>query len=247
MKFENPPIAEVVIGVQFNSPLISNNRVYDYYQDIKENYPNVIEQQILGTIIEVPNAPPTQSILQGFNSRKLFHRTSNDKLIQIQPNKLMFNWRRANDGDEYPHFNNVLKEFFDVYNQLDNYCNLSDKDNQLEVTYVDHIFMDKFGRDDYNPVNILKIFNIKDKDKLTSVEQQMIFPVEKLHGNMYIKINSATQNQDQRKILRVATTCRGARKDMSMEAWYDLAHNKLIDLFENITTENAKDIWGIKR
>jgi uncharacterized protein (TIGR04255 family) len=115
----------------------------------------------------------------------------------------------------------------------------------LEVTYVDHIFLEDFNKIDYNPVDILNIFNFKTNIKVKRLEQQTLFPVEELNGNLNLTIRSATRKTDNKKLLYVESTCRGGRGNYTIEKWCDLAHKKLLDLFNEIITEKAKNIWGI--
>lgn len=245
MEFQNAPIAEVVIGIQFDKPLISYNNILNFYQTIKTNFVKVKEQQVLSSAIENPNGQTERRLLQGFNSRKLFINKDENKLVQIQPDRLLFNWRKTNDTDEYPHFSNVYHEFKNIYEKLSEICSFENKDNQLEVAYVDHIIIDEFGKNDFNPSEILSIFNIDKKKTVNSIEQNITFPVKNLLGNINLQIVSATRNNDKRKIFRMESTCRGARKNEPMDNWYENAHNELLKLFSNITTEKAKQVWGI--
>lgn len=246
MKLENAPIAEVVIGVQFGQSLITNKHIFNFFQDKKSLYPNITEDKILPAIIEDPEGESERKVLQGFHTRKFLINSKNTKLIQLQPDKLLFNWRKTTDEQEYPHFYNVLKEFFEIYNGLKKYCDLDNNINQQEVTYVDHILMDEFERfDDYNPSSILNINNLDEKTKINSLFQIFTFPVKNLSGNMHLQLKSATRKKDKRKIISMESTCRGAPTGKSLKHWYNEAHDNLIELFKDITTNNAKEKWGV--
>lgn len=245
MKLKNAPIAEVVIGAQFGQSPITYRMIFDFYQELKSSYPNIKEDKVLPAVIENPEGDPERKVLQGFHSRKFLVNSKNTKLIQIQPDRLLFNWRKTSDEQDYPHFHNVLKEFLEVYNGLKKYCELDENLNQQEVTYVDHILMEDFERsNDYNPSNILNIYNIDEKTKINSLFQFFTIPVKNLNGNMHLQLKSATRNQDNRNIISMESICRGAPSGRSLKQWYYEAHDNLIELFKNITTKNAKEKWG---
>jgi len=246
MKLKNAPIAEVVIGAQFKQSLITNRMIFDFYQELKASYPYIKEDKILPTVIENPEGEPERKVLQGFHSRKFLINSKDTKRIQIQPDRLLFNWRKTSDAQDYPHFHDVLKEFIEVYNGLKKYCELDDYLNQQEVTYIDHILMEDFERaNDYNPSSILNVYNIDPKTKINSLFQFFTIPVKNLNGNMHIQLKSATRKKDKRNIIFMESTCRGAPTGKSLKHWYHEAHDNLIELFKDITTNNAKEKWGV--
>ena len=244
MKFDNAPIAEVVLGLQFNEPVFTYKFIYDFYNSIKENFPEVQENQILPTVIEKTDEPAENKILQGFNSRKFFIHKNQNKLIQIQPDRLLFNWRKLENATEYPHFANVKDEFIKMFSIIDEKLNINLKINQLEMTYVDNIFIDQHNADNFNTKTIFKIFSLN-KD-VKSTEYKISYPIVGLNGNVLLSINSAKTKKDQRKLLIMESTTRGALNGMSINEWFEASHKELLDLFVTITTDSAKEIWGIK-
>lgn len=242
MKFLNPPVVEVVIGAQFKDSVFNNKAIFDYYSQIKDTYPNIQENQILPAIVEKNNAPNIQRLIAGFNSRKLFINNNDSRLIQIQANKLLFNWRKTQDED-YPHFNSVIKEFRGIYNNLNRLHNIENKLDQLEITYVDHFLLEEFQKEDYNPSSILNILNIEDPMK--NIECSITFPIKELSSNLNFTLRSATRNIDNKKLIVMETTCRGFNSNISIFSWYDQAHKEVANLFLKFTTNSAKKKWEI--
>jgi uncharacterized protein (TIGR04255 family) len=172
MEFNNAPVAEVVVGAQFEGITFENRYLYDFYQKIKSDFPFIQEQQPLPSVIEKIDVPNENRIIQGFNTRKFFISKPQNKLIQLQPDKFLFNWRRTNNNSEYPHFSVVLNEFLSVYSKLNSDLNLNARLNQLEVTYVDHIYIDDFGLKDYELNKIFKFINLN--KNLKTIESQYL-------------------------------------------------------------------------
>ncbi|RLD56918.1 MAG: hypothetical protein DRJ05_10520 [Bacteroidetes bacterium] len=246
IKLSNPPIIEVVIGVQFSSPLIDNKLIYDCYQLIKESFPEIKENPILPSIIENIDGPNQENLLTGFHSRKWFVNSEGHKLIQLQPDRLLFNWRKSNSEKAYPHFQNVLGEFMQVFSKFDHICSFKELINQLEITYVDHIYLDDFNLKNFEINSIFNFWNFP--KPLKNITNIFSFGHPEINGVINVNIQSAISNIDQRKLITCSTTCRGMfNEDQDMQQWFDLSHDIIIDLFTDLISDKAKQIWGFKK
>ena len=112
MRYNNAPVGEVVIGIALNGIIFDNNFMYEFYQNFKEKYPIIQEHEIVPTVIESSSGPNEHRLLPGFNSRKFFLNKEQNKLVQLQADRFLFNWRKTDNKDEYPHFSSVSSEFF---------------------------------------------------------------------------------------------------------------------------------------
>lgn len=244
LEFSDAPIIEVVCGAQFDGIVFDQQFVFEVYEKIKKDFPIIQQNPPINSVIEKIDAPNINKALAGFHPRTFFINKDNNKLIQIQPDKVFFNWRKTNNEEQYPHFENVFQEFKKTFNMLLKGANASDKLNQFELTYYDHILLSKFDKDDYNPIGILNLISLEGQVK--SLDLKMSFPVIEAGGNITLVLRSATRNTDQEKLLILESTCRGFKSDSSIEKWFDVAHNRLLSNFKNITTEEAKTVWGKK-
>lgn len=246
VEFSKPPVIEVVIGAQFNGGILNTNLIYDFYQKIKTDFPNIQEQPPLPSVIENIEEGNQTRILQGFHSRRFFINPSGDKLIQLQPDKLLFNWRKMADSSEYPKFESVLENFLKVFGLIQkDVPNLKDTINQLELTFVDHIFVKDFGLNYYNLNEIFNHFTLP--YDLKTVDSTFAIPKKELSGSLILSIKSARSNKDQSKLIVCETTCRGIKNATeSVDDWYNRAHSILVDFFLNLFNDKSKKIWGIK-
>jgi len=243
---EKPPVIELVIGAQFDGPVFSSEYLYNFYQKIKSDFPKIQENPPLPAIIEGLTEPNQNRLLQGFHTRRFFINESDDRLIQLQGDKILFNWRKTSVSNEYPKFSTVLVEFQKIFKSItESNEDVQKKVNQLEVTFVDHVFLDEFGLDSYEINEIFQSISFNMTAK--ALQLNMSFPCESINGNLTLNIKSAHSNQDKRKLIVCETTCRGMKKGAeSNEEWYNRAHDILVDYFISLFSDKAKLIWGIK-
>lgn len=243
-KFKNPPIIELVIGIQFNKKVISLADIFTFFNHIKNEYPQIQEHPILPTIVEKIGGPNEMKFLSGFNSRKFFISKSNDKLIQIQPDRFLLNWRKNVNNNKYPSFSNIYTEFMKYLNLIDKISKCKENVNQLEITYIDHILLSDFG---LKTLDISEILNlVVYKNPLNTIDCIISLPYTNINGNLSFKIQNAIRKSDKKEILLLETACRGIYNGgiNNIDEWFDQSHGILTDFFLNIITDKAKDVWG---
>ena len=112
IKFENPPINELVIGTYFNPPLanLRNEHIGLLWSKFRDEFPTVTQQPPIGD---------DQFMMMALGGelfpmpRYWFISDDQVNLLQIQKNAFLFNWRRRDA--QYPHFHENLKPAFDRY------------------------------------------------------------------------------------------------------------------------------------
>jgi uncharacterized protein (TIGR04255 family) len=95
-KLKNPPIVEVVCGFVFEELGLDPLLVGQYWSRRRDQYPK--------REIHPPVRPqPGLTIVEGIGPiRSWFVSVGDETVLQIQPDRFYFNWRRR--GDEYPRF-----------------------------------------------------------------------------------------------------------------------------------------------
>lgn len=247
IELSKPPVIEVVIGSQFDGPIFDNSYVYEFFQKIKDQYPIVRENPPLPSIISNPNKPDQTRILQGYNSRRFFINKAGDKLIQLQTDRLLFNWRKNTGNESYPRFSSVLEDFLRFFDLIsEDIKEISNKVNQLEITFIDHILIKDFGLNNYVLNEIFSDFKIK--QELRNFDCSFSIPHEDLNGNLNLSIKTAMNISDQSKIIICESTCRGnKRADETLNTWYHKAHEVLLENFIDFFTDKSKKVWGSKQ
>lgn len=117
---KNPPIVEVVCGFVFDElSAMDPMLVGQFWSRKRADYPK--------HDVRPPVRQPGFAILEGIGPiRSWFISKGDESVIQIQPDRFYFNWRRQ--GDEYPRFGDhdgregVLAHALTEYGQFAAYC-----------------------------------------------------------------------------------------------------------------------------
>jgi len=242
--FKNTPLNEVIFGIQFKEPILSVNNIYELISLLKDEYTQISEHSPLPSIIESPNKAKTQMFLKDFVSRKHIVHKEKHKLIQIQPDRLLFNWRKESEKAVYPKYDKMYREFKHVLNIISGKIreDVTSHVNQYEFTYIDHVYLESFGIDEYEIDRILNIFSCGKTVKDLNIEYSL--PKEELGGVLNVLVRTAKNKKDNRKLFVIENTCRGFSGHGSMDNWFDSAHEALLDNFLEMTSDQAKKVWA---
>jgi hypothetical protein len=120
--YASPPVNEVVVGIQFQRLAVTGVHIGSYWGSISDRFPKVSELPPLEPRVEnfADPAPPVFPIsfaLARAESRYWFTTPDEVELLQIQPDRLVFNWRAMPGGPPYPHFEAVQANFWNHFNQ----------------------------------------------------------------------------------------------------------------------------------
>src|SRR5665811_378513 len=110
--FENPPIQEVVLGIQFQKQReYLDFFAYEVWNLFKNEYPNIQEHPYLPPQFETfggsQNIGQTAQIeFSQMRKRNFFIAADNESLVQFQADRMLHNWRRSdlrvNSYPKYP-------------------------------------------------------------------------------------------------------------------------------------------------
>lgn len=106
-KYNNPPVVETVIGVQFPELRGFHAAHFGlYWETIRDRYAKVENRPTLEPDRErfprqpIPLLPAIQALQRMPTNRVWFTDTSDSQLIQLQSDRFLFNWRQREGG--YP-------------------------------------------------------------------------------------------------------------------------------------------------
>ncbi len=261
--YKNPPVNEVVLGVQFDS-LEKFNILHPglFWEKIRDEYPVFSAQPplaqanelfgekilardstITSTLLDVPPLP-----------RCWFLDQPENRLIQLQPDRFIHNWKQVTGTEKYPHYDNIFPEF---QKRWENFCDfVSDegigqvKINHWEVTYVNLIFQGQ-GWNDLGDLyklfpilsnNVLKNY-LRSPEKIT-LNLAYSFP-DKL-TRLHIDLKTAYRRTDNAPLFRFAFTARGKLDSDKKENLYEclnFGHEKIVLSFTDLTSPEAHKLW----
>ena len=102
--FERPPLTEVALGVVFEPVEIGAVGLAELSQRWRDEFPNVQEHTALPPLFQPAQPGPGLVVEVGHPPLRLWMLTeAADRLVQVQRDRLVVNWRRISDG-EYPRY-----------------------------------------------------------------------------------------------------------------------------------------------
>lgn len=248
---KNAPLVEVSIGVQYSSDLLTEVEIYRFHEKyLQESFPVVQNQIRLLDIVEEEEPSKVQptihiSEFQSLPGRKFFISEDGTRLVQIQSNRFAFNWRAVNQGvNDYPSFENVLNEFIALLEKMNKFKNSVLPIDYLELTYIDHIEVEKFGTKTFDVDMAINNFLFNQSLRTFACEYSVW--KKEIAGNLAVKFQSAYKNIDGKKLITMDSSCRGKYIGyQSPKDWFHASHEILKLNFFNSLTDKAKDIWRL--
>ena len=265
-EFEDPPVIEVVIGVQF-APL----------QVFSGAHAGWFWKQFLGdgwdSAVEVPRVqdayekfvderqfmPPIGITFRGprETERTQIMSSTTGRMIQIQDTRFILNWRMTTFAPIYPSFESLKGEFFDHLNSFGRFAEVAGTPNlelnQWEVVYVNHIPRGELwdSLKDWN--NVLNFFAVPDAQasglecETYAGHWSLVLPDNR--GRLQISIqHGRADGGDGAEILVLQLTSRGPLSgEKSLHEDLELGHSAIVSTFTAMTTGTAHKIWGRTR
>lgn len=255
--FADPPLDEVVLGVQF-APVPDYASVYAWkvWELFKAEFPKVQELPLLETQFETfggTNVQPSFQFHVGappVGSRLWFVSDDDNHLLQFQPDRFLTNWRKHPNPQPYPRFEGIAEAFVHNFETLAEHF-ASDfayqiDINQAEVGYINIIPVEDFSQaGDW--------FSLWDGEHLnvealtTSFNEVIRDAAGKPFARLKHEIQSVITVEGKRKAFKLSLTYKGkpAGNDISSAMEFLTAGREAIVVrFDHITTSKAHQIWG---
>lgn len=256
--FDHPPINEVVYGVRF-APLKAwlLPHVGLFWQQVRADYPRCEHAAPIGDPIGDSDITDPATGLPV--PRVWLISSNNDRLIQLQPGRFLFNWRSRDEAGPYPRYEALSETFFKLWRE---FCAFVDEQKLgdievrgYELTYLNHISepqgcvfpnqTDKVLTDmtwRYDRSRFLQSPSI--------VSWQAAFPFENDSGVLVVKSTPAKRNKDDVSIIILDLTARTQSLQAPIaepKQWFARAREWIVRGFVDLTTEEAqRDLWGKK-
>jgi uncharacterized protein (TIGR04255 family) len=251
VQFSNPPVAEVVCGITFatSKPLKSVSFI-PFWKTIEKDFPEIDEAPPLPQVIEPPTGAPVQHHVQfnlGVPSLRTWLRSADKRaLIQVQPDRFMFNWKRVAPADAYPSFKEVYAEFERRYADFLKFLTDSQfgqlQYKQFELTYINLIGVDN-GLKDAGENRVL-VDHTRDATRERFLPYpsgfhwatSYVLPADE--GRLHIIAQGPIDAFGEKK-MRLDMIARGVSKDHSeagRTAWFDMAHTWITQGFADSTS-----------
>ena len=203
VNFGNPPVVEVALGVQFAQPITTDARTLgQFWPLIQAEYPQLQQQGPLPPQIEEFGIPPQQPTIELLTEqpspRHWFMTAASDRLVQVQPDRMLFNWRKTTPQADYPRYGELQPQFREHLERLLGLQGGPGEDEAqptwVEVTYVNQVEADNPGQERLPLSDILTVVTKSAETaslpplEQTALNQQYLIkdgaePVGRLHLN----------------------------------------------------------------
>jgi uncharacterized protein (TIGR04255 family) len=259
--YDNPPVSEVVIGIQFAPVDITGAHIGLFWEELRAEFPKASEQPALEPRVEILQpmrfAPPILQFGSWHGSRHWLSSEDDIQLIQIQADRLLYNWRRGPDNAPYPHFEALQQKFREIEEKWADFLakwGQSLRITQWEVTYINHILTSDGRPVLTDAVSFLgeqlseAMGGTLDAGRL---EAQRILTEDGLPwARMYVIINTGTRS-DQIPLIAFELTVRGpVEGEDALESTHDRlrkARRQIVMAFDTLTTSKMHTIWGKRK
>ncbi len=263
-KFTNPPIVELVLGVQFDRlPKLSSAHLGRYWQDLGAEWSQPSDAQPIEEAFETFGQDEWAASV-GFSARlspvlfpgrMIIGHQDGTRVLQVQATRFHFNWRKREQF--YPSYHALIGEFQQKFQDFSRFVVEHDlgtlKLNQWELTYVDAFFKgeDWEAVEDW-PHVLPGLFGelASLRDLRLSLERTVVRCTGRLadrRGRLHLSAESGRVPWDDRPALLLRTTCRGplsASDARALRDGLDLGHQAALGAFLKITADELKQKWG---
>lgn len=258
-EYEKPPVVETLLAVQFKKlTTFTIGHFGLYWARIKERYPGIEVQPPIASIREEYGKRSPQhsglrvEVVSKPEVRCWFVNEHGDKLIQVQTDRFIHNWRKAEGRSIYPRYATTKPDFLASWGDFCDFLSevaISEPEvDQCEITYINHIELGE-GIQSFGDVSKLIAGwsysgDFLKQPEAVSVSSSFVIPENK--GRLHISLQRAIRRADAKEVLQLTLTVRGAPSSSGYDGlaeWFDLGHEWIVRGFTDFTTEHMHRQW----
>ncbi|MEM1141425.1 MAG: TIGR04255 family protein [Pseudomonadota bacterium] len=254
--FGEPPLAEVVLGVQF-SPCpgftsVDTRKVYELFES---DYPVIQEHPRLEPHYETFGGVKAQPGLQFHvgapqtGSRLWFISRDGGRILQFQLDRFFSNWRKTSAEEEYPRFEGIAQTFKSHLTDLENHFSSGFSYqldiNQVEITYVNLISIDSFSEvSDF--FSIAENLHVDFEGLNMSFSEEIRDSSDSARARMSHSIQSLFTHNGQKRAFNLTLTVKGRPSGSDIDSAIDFitkGRTAIVQRFAEITSASAHRKW----
>ncbi|MBP9186394.1 MAG: TIGR04255 family protein [Bacteroidia bacterium] len=244
------PVSEVIFGTTYNTRILNDSNTFKILSELVDGYPNV---QYLSPLSNQKLIDNSKLLFESntFESGQFLYRLRNSdgtRLVQIQGNKIYFNWIRLDDQSPngfYPGFDSIFHEFKIIVEKINVICGGELNNNILyhELTYHDRIFYEEY------------IDNLSKIDQLLNVNPPLSISTSNIFGFSFgstevlneekdyasLNINNGYSESMSKDILSIEYSIRGFSPDK--DGWFNRSREQQNILFRKLINKQILQSW----
>lgn len=259
--FANPPVDETALSIQFAPiPGFGVPHFGLYWSRIRNEFGRTAVHSPITNLTEQFDDPSRQIPRHGIqfvtspDARCWFLDDTGTRLLQLQRDRFIHNWRRVAGDEEYPRFPAVSETLRKEWNRLCEFLKSESlgppEVNQCEVLYINHIEHKK-GWSSYGELNkVIAPWSgrpsgsfLPDPER-ASMEVHYLLPNQL--GRLHISAQPVIRVRDGQEVLQISLTARGAPKSSTVDdifAWLELGRKWVVKGFSDFTAEPMHKLW----
>jgi len=254
--FDNPPAVETLMGVHF-APIAKWQAPYFglFWARIKSDYPRIEMQPPI--LPQVPDVSPTPPQPLWEFARCWFFNQDETRLIQVQNNLFLHNWRKVKPSERYLHYDNLRPHFEREWQGFREFLEQqalgTPKVLLCEVTYVNHIDRGSGWETFADLSDVFPNWSRGTQESvLPSPELVLInasYPLKEADGHLQITAQPAMRQADTKETIQLTVTARCKPSSSANEDIYrglDEARKWVVLGFTDFTGPKMHKIWGRK-
>lgn len=265
-EYSDPPLVETAIGVQFEPipqlPLFFGNFISEQVNvvEVETKAPlDPVIERIGGKAlegqrgIELIGHPPTPRYW-------LFNKDKTE-LLQLQHDRLIWNWRKTRPDDEYPRFNKVFAKFSTRYKEFIEYARQHDDIPDLRINQCEIIYVNQIGSKGDQAVchsNSSDVFSTMaqlSSDELPEIEFSKFacsHLLENEDGEFIGRLHVIAEPIFVKgsELFSFKLIARGRPNGSSfddLKEFFEIGHEAIVRAFSAYTTSKMQNAWGLMK
>jgi uncharacterized protein (TIGR04255 family) len=260
--YENPPVVETVLGLQFDPlPKMRNAHLGAFWKTLPAEWDAVTDAPSLEPQLESFTDAPNWGVLrfkvtQDLANRLQIRNRNGDSMIQVQNGRVHVNWL-GHGKSAYPRYEQVRKTFDHSLEQFTRFARQEGlgeiRPNQWEVTYINRIPKGTVWHspDDWRFFRPLGAPVRSPSVQLESFGGEWHYEIADHRGRLHVQFQHLRQSDAlPEEAVVINLTARGgvdvSGNGNSWASGLDLGHEVIVTSFRNFMSDSANNFWGIK-
>ena len=264
-EFEDPPVSEVSLSVVF-APLVNWRSAHAglYWSSIKNQYPHTETHPPLPTQIEQfdPNfiQRPTVvfEVVNPDIARFWFVADPATKLIQVQRDRFVINWRKVKGDETYPRYIAEMRPRFD--REWKDFAGFVSQQKigtievqQCEITYTNDLLQGQGWKTFADSLALFAPWWKAGTDGFLPLPESLglsgSFHMPEDRGRLHFNAMHVRRQIDNKESIRLELIARGKPVTNTHDDvlnWMDLGHDWIVRGFADLTSKQAHALWKRK-
>lgn len=265
-EYAKPPVVEVACSIQFD-PVVGLHAAHLglLWQEYRDRFP-VVQQYpplpVMREEFEAARSGVSFNMLQPFGVPRLwFLNGKGTRLIQVQPDHFIVNWRRLDTEEPYPRYPVVRQMLVEELDRFRSFLRREElpeiSPRQTELSYVNHIDA-KLPDGSRKPLDeVVRLWRSDQRTELLPPFEEaslnaryIIRDAENPVGRLHIAVEPQRFVKDGAPLYAVTLIARGVPKEPDVPSALeslDRGHKAIVEGFTAVTTDEMHATWERQR